>query len=116
MATRQKPALVAVDDTLAILKIIETYFSADFAVHTFEDGSAFLCTLDLMMPGMDGLELLQELRSRRQWNKTCIIILSSKYSAVNRDRALSLGADAFEQKPFDPEQFKETVKHLRRKA
>ncbi len=126
MSPRTKPVLVAVDDTLAILRIIDLSFCDAYTVHTFEDGECFLawaeehpplhiCILNLMMPGLDGLDIFRKLRERKPWGRTRIIILSSKYSAVNRERALAMGADAFEQKPSDPDSFRLNVRSLRKR-
>ncbi len=54
--------------------------------------------LDLMLPGMDGLTLLQRLRT--QGNDTHILILSAKDQVEDRVRGLRLGADDYLIKPF----------------
>jgi two-component system copper resistance phosphate regulon response regulator CusR len=79
-----------------------------FAVDQAADGAAGLhfaetyaydvVILDLMLPGMDGLTVLQRLRARG--NKTHILILSAKDQVEDRVRGLQLGADDYLIKPF----------------
>jgi two-component system OmpR family response regulator len=54
--------------------------------------------LDIMLPGMRGDEVLQELRAREIW--TPVILLTAKDGEYDRARALELGADDFLAKPF----------------
>ena len=61
-----------------------------------------LIVLDLMLPGKDGLCVLQELRARGV--ATDVLILSARQATPEKVRALSLGADDFLTKPFWPEE------------
>ena len=64
--------------------------------------------LDVMLPGMSGLDLLRELRSRR--SATPVLILSARSSVEDRVRGLDLGADDYLPKPFS---FQELLARLR---
>lgn len=59
-----------------------------------------LMMLDLMMPEMDGVELLQELRSGKVPRPGHIIVMSAHANADDRDGVKHLGADQFLAKPF----------------
>jgi CheY-like chemotaxis protein/phosphoribosyl 1,2-cyclic phosphodiesterase len=61
--------------------------------------------IDIMMPGMDGLEVCRRLRQVPELKKLKIIVVSSKSYAADRERALSLGADGMLLKPVTPSSF-----------
>jgi len=60
-------------------------------------------TIDMMMPGMDGLELLKELRAIKSLADTRMVIISGKAYEFDRKRAMEFGADGFITKPLNPE-------------
>jgi len=57
--------------------------------------------LDMMMPEMDGLELLKRLRNEPSLNKTKFIVVSAKSYEFDRKRAFTFGADSYITKPID---------------
>jgi phosphoribosyl 1,2-cyclic phosphodiesterase len=59
--------------------------------------------LDIMMPEMDGLEVLKRLRSKPALNATRIVIVSGKSYEFDRKRAYGFGADSYITKPVDPQ-------------
>ncbi|MCP4438420.1 MAG: response regulator [Aureispira sp.] len=59
---------------------------------------------DLLMPEMDGFELLNSIRASSFFQKVPIIILSGLNKSQNRMRCLKLGADDFIPKPFNPDE------------
>ena len=61
-----------------------------------------LMILDLNMPGMHGLEVLQFIRSHERYREILIIVLTTKYDAASRTAALAGGAAHFMTKPFEP--------------
>jgi DNA-binding response OmpR family regulator len=56
--------------------------------------------LDIMMPVKSGYEVCQEIRRKPAWQRVKIIMLTAKGSALEIDKGLSLGADAYITKPF----------------
>lgn len=68
--------------------------------------------LDIMMPGMDGLEVCRRLREAPQLSATKIIMLSGKAYEADKRRAMALGADAFIAKPLEPEHFADRVRRI----
>jgi len=71
------------------------------------------CVLvDLMMGGLDGLELCRELRTHPELNRTTLAIVTAKKGDVWRERAEEAGADGFFTKPLDPAFFAGEVEKL----
>jgi two-component system, OmpR family, response regulator len=70
--------------------------------------------LDLNLPGMDGFEVLQRLRSRR--SDTPVLILTARDALDDRVRGLDLGADDYMLKPFDMPEFLARVRALLRRG
>jgi phosphoribosyl 1,2-cyclic phosphodiesterase/CheY-like chemotaxis protein len=67
---------------------------------------------DIMMPGMDGLELCRQIRDLPGLPDIRIIVLSAKIYEFDRDRARELGADGYLVKPIDLETFLEDLERL----
>jgi DNA-binding response OmpR family regulator len=68
--------------------------------------------LDILMPGLDGFEILAQMRSWGVQDGTRTLVLSARTADKDRARALELGADLFVAKPFDPDELAEAVKEL----
>lgn len=68
--------------------------------------------LDIMMPGYDGFEVLQQMQSWGLRDTTRTIVLTARASDNDRKRALEAGADEFMRKPFDPEELASKVEEL----
>ena len=103
------PTILIVEDNEDIrLNLVEYLESKNYRTDNTDDGLKALAltivnkydliVLDIMIPGMDGLRLCRELRSRG--NTTPIIILSAKDSTDDRIIGLSEGADDYIVKPF----------------
>jgi DNA-binding response OmpR family regulator len=73
-----------------------------------------LLVLDLMMPGLDGLEVIKALRARGR--DTPILMLTAKSTELDRVLGLELGADDYLSKPFSMAEFLARVKALLRRA
>jgi len=58
--------------------------------------------IDLMMPGLDGLEFCRRMRAVKALDDTKIIIVTGKAYEVDKKRAFELGADGYITKPFSP--------------
>ncbi|MHB8170682.1 MAG: response regulator transcription factor [Thermincolia bacterium] len=75
-----------------------------------------LVILDIMMPGMDGLEVCRRLRADEAMGDLPVIILSAKGELLDKVLGLELGADDYISKPFSPRELAARVKAcLRRK-
>jgi two-component system chemotaxis response regulator CheY len=71
-----------------------------------------LMILDLNMPDMHGLEVLQFVRSHTPYRDIPVIVLTTKYDAQTRKTALEGGASRYLTKPFDPGVLRENVEAL----
>lgn len=106
--------VLVVDDEPYIGRIIQMKLEdGPYAVEVFQDGAAALdrlrtdqpvdlILLDIMMPHMNGFEVLSELRSLPQHRDTPVIMLTAKGHATDREQAATLGASDFLTKPFSP--------------
>lgn len=111
MASQQSRILV-VDDDPAIREVIADalrYQDGLYEVETAVDGldagmkiehfHPDLVVLDVVMPGMDGLEVCNRIRNRAELDDTKIIILTGATDGGNAETSLVYGADLFLQKP-----------------
>ncbi|MCL4472987.1 MAG: response regulator [Actinobacteria bacterium] len=69
-----------------------------------------LILLDIMMPGKDGIEVLEDLASDEKLREIPVVLLTAKGEQEDLERGASLGARGHITKPFDPEQMVRTVK------
>ncbi|MGI9078970.1 MAG: response regulator [Gemmatimonadaceae bacterium] len=73
------------------------------AVDAMEQGDDFaLVVLDLMMPRLSGLEVLQHIRANDRWKSLPCIVLTAAGEQQYQRRALEIGASEFLTKPFSP--------------
>lgn len=114
-----KPAtILVVDDEQSLLNIVTAYLRAEgYTVHTAMDGPSGLkavrtfkpdlIILDIMLPGMDGLELLQHLRRE---SNVYVIMLTARAEETDKVVGLSVGADDYLTKPFSARELVARVK------
>lgn len=100
-----------VEDDMAI-RDIEVYAlkSTGFEARGFEDGTAFwealqqerpeLVVLDVMLPGIDGVELLRKIRASSEFGDLPVIMATAKGAEYDKVQSLDLGADDYIVKPF----------------
>ena len=116
--------LLVVDDEPKIVEICRDYLTAaGFTVVTAGDGLKGLALarkerpdliiLDLMMPGMDGLDVCRELRRE---SNTPIIMLTARVEESDKLVGLELGADDYLTKPFSPRELVARVRTVLRRA
>lgn len=120
-----KPKILLVDDEIAITTNLAPFLErAGFTVTTASDGeealnqvtalSPNLVILDVMMPKVDGREVLRRLRSSGNW--VPIILLTQVGKATERAMALEEGADDYLNKPFDPHELVARMRAVLRRA
>lgn len=73
-----------------------------------------LVLLDIMLPYVDGFELLANIRCRPLWKDVPVLMLTSKGSERDISRALDSGADDYLVKPFQPDELKARMRRLMR--
>ncbi len=83
------------------------------ALHALEEyPDIALVLLDLMMPGLTGLEVLTRMRGDARWKSKPCVILTAAGHEQQRAEALGLGADDFMTKPFSPKRLYARVAEL----
>jgi len=107
------------DDPITLALVAEVLRNAGHQVTTCASGSAALrevpqarpdCMItDIMMPELDGFELIRELRQRPELAALKIIVLSTKSYDFDRRRAKELGADGYLTKPIDRATFVQSI-------
>jgi DNA-binding response OmpR family regulator len=106
-------SVLVVDDDPVILRLLQVNFELEgIDVATAVDGEEGLKMIqsdppdlvisDIMMPKVNGLELLAALRSSPDTSALPVILLSAKAQVADVQRGLELGADDYVTKPFDP--------------
>ena len=79
-----------------------------------EEGEPAVLLLDIKMPRMDGLEVLQKLRDDDELKRLPVVILSSSREESDLARSWDMGVNAYVVKPVDADQFFDAVKTLGR--
>jgi DNA-binding response OmpR family regulator len=106
-------SVLVVDDDPVILRLLEVNFELEgIRVTTAADGAEGLRRVrvdhpdlvisDIMMPNVNGLELLTALKGAPETMDLPVILLSAKAQVADVQRGMDLGADDYVTKPFDP--------------
>lgn len=124
---RTKPRVLVVDDSLQTLKLLRFLLEDEgyevvvasnsrLARQILESppGPVSLVILDVIMPGLDGFDLLQQIR--QEGETVPIIMLSAKGEPEARAEGLRMGADDYVAKPFDPTELLARVAAVLRRA
>ena len=117
-----KKVLIA-DDEIYMLRLLEmTFKKGGFEVVCCRDGkealavavaeSLQLIVLDVIMPGLDGLGALRQLKENPATKNIPVVVLSAKGHALTRVEAEQAGAAIFLTKPFSPNQLLDEVKKI----
>ena len=92
------------------------YFNARSATQSLLAGNRpDLMILDINMPEVSGLDLLEFLRRRVEWKNLPVIMLSTEAADVTVDKALKLGADGYVMKPVTIEELERAVNNALQK-
>jgi two-component system phosphate regulon response regulator PhoB len=83
---------------------VRTAASGSEALDAMVRGRPDLIVLDLMLPGLSGFDLLDELRRRPEIAETPVIVLTARRDEIDRIKGLELGADDYVTKPFSPQE------------
>jgi two-component system alkaline phosphatase synthesis response regulator PhoP len=112
------PKILIVDDEPSIVNLVTAYLRPEgYEVFSANDGQSGLhaaraykpdlVVLDIMLPGMDGLELLTRLRRE---SDVYVILLTAKTEEIDKVVGLSVGADDYLTKPFSPRELVARIK------
>jgi two-component system, OmpR family, copper resistance phosphate regulon response regulator CusR len=80
---------------------VETVWSGDKGVEAALNGNFDCIVLDLMMPGMNGFQAIQALKSQGKTGGLPVVVLTARDDDESRRRAMLAGADDYLLKPFD---------------
>lgn len=115
--------VLVVDDEESLLKLVRSYLEREgFEVRTAQDGETALAlaresnpdlvVLDLMLPGLDGVEVCRRLR---QFSDAYVVMLTARAEEIDKIVGLSVGADDYLTKPFSPRELVARVKAMLRR-
>jgi two-component system, OmpR family, alkaline phosphatase synthesis response regulator PhoP len=110
--------ILVIDDEPSIVNLVTAYLKPEgFEVYTASDGPSGLkaaraykpdlIILDVMLPGMDGIELLSRLRRE---SEVYVILLTARTEETDKVVGLTVGADDYVTKPFSPRELTARVK------
>lgn len=116
--------ILIVDDDLHLRKLVRTYaeledFTCEEAQNGFEaleklrGGNFDMIVLDIMMPGLDGFETMEELR---KWTQIPVILLTARDEEYDKLLGFHLGADDYVSKPFSPKELIARIKAVMKRV
>ncbi|MEO8252079.1 MAG: response regulator transcription factor [Chloroflexota bacterium] len=121
---KNQPLVLVADDEPRITKLVAMTLSDEgFRVVTAGGGQEALkkaeemrpdiVLLDVVMPDLDGIEVMRQLR---EWRPVPVILLTAKGSTADKAKGLDLGADDYIAKPFHPDELAARVRAVLRRA
>jgi len=119
--------VLVIDDEKDLLELVRYNLEKEgYRIKTAENGEAGLETaarelpdiviVDLMLPGIDGLDVCRRLRSDQRTARTPIIMLTAKSAETDRVVGLEIGADDYVTKPFSPRELAARIKAVLRRV
>ena len=121
------PLVVSIEDNEDIRALIEyNVKKANFLFESFESGSSFfskkfdtqpsILLLDVMLPEMDGIEILKKIRNSQNFSDLPVIMLTAKNEELDKVLGLEFGADDYITKPFSPMELIARIKAILRRT
>ena len=118
--------VLVVEDEAEIARLVELHLAdlgcevevaadGEAALEMARGGGFDLVVLDLMLPGIDGLEVCRRLRSTPELARAPVIMLTARGDEVDRIVGLELGADDYLPKPFNPRELVARVRAIQRR-
>ena len=116
--------LLVVDDDIELCSLLEEFLRREgYTVESVHEGKTGLekalqggydlIVLDVMLPGMDGFEILKRLRAQ---SRVPVLMLTARGEDVDRIIGLEIGADDYLSKPFNPRELSARVKAILRRT
>jgi DNA-binding response OmpR family regulator len=108
------PKILVVDDEIDMVNLIKFRLEVEgWEVVTAANGHSAMASaiqehpdlilLDIMMPDMDGITVLEQIRTKRGIHRTPVVMVTAKRSVIDMEKARRMDAPYFIVKPFDPE-------------
>ena len=117
-----RPTVLVVEDNADVRAHLRNHLSHDYAIREAEEGEEALeqarsarpalILSDVMMPGMDGLELCRRLKADDELNDVPIVLLTAKAEMEAEVEGLDAGADAYVEKPFSMDALRARIQGL----
>lgn len=118
----QKHSILIVEDNADIRSYIQSLFAGYYKVFEAEEGeegfqiakakNPSVVVSDIMMPGMDGIELCKKLKQDKQTLHIPVVLLTAKADDLHKLEGISIGADDYVTKPFNADIFKAKINTL----
>jgi len=116
--------ILVIDDDAELCKLVGRFLGAEgFRVETVRtsgqgveralSGEHELIVLDVMLPGMDGFEVLRRIRAE---SRTPVLMLTARGDDLDRILGLEIGADDYLPKPFNPRELAARIRAILRRA
>src|SRR5215831_6895472 len=116
--------ILIIDDDVDLCELVQQYLTGEsLQVETVNDGAQGLqhalegdfglVVLDVMLPGMGGLDVLRSLRQR---SRVPVLILTARGEDVDRIVGLEIGADDYLAKPFNPRELLARIRAILRRS
>jgi DNA-binding response OmpR family regulator len=117
------PVVLVADDDDDILLLVTTRLkrdgfeviqasSGDRALELARDRRPAVAVLDIGMPGLDGLQVLEQIRADEELHEMKVLLLTAKAQESDVRRGYDTGADAYVKKPFSPADLSTKVREL----
>lgn len=116
------PTVLTVDDSIVVQQMVRRMLEPECRVLVANDAvnalsliyheSISVMLLDVLMPGVDGLEFCRTLRSLPQFRTLPVIMVTSRDSPFDRVQGRMAGATEYLTKPFNPEQLQQMVRRF----
>ena len=127
MQTQIKPTterLLVIDDDVELCKLVTRYLAQEgFQIESVNGGASgaelalsgnyALVVLDVMMPGVNGFDVLRRIRAK---SRIPVLMLTAKGDALDRVLGLEMGADDYLPKPFNPQELVARIRAILRRA
>ena len=124
-SNQPEPTILMIDDNKELLWMLKDILSDEYSVLTAENGEEGLTILkqktpdliitDIMMPKIDGITLIKQLKSNKHTMHIPLVILSAKNTTDEKIEGIESGADAYIPKPFNTQYLKSIIKQLLKK-
>lgn len=121
-ANDTRPVILLVEDDEGIARFVTSLLSADFQILQASNGLEGLrmseanipdlILTDIIMPGMDGVSMMQELKSNDLTSHIPVVVFSARTSLESRLNTLRYGADAYIPKPFNADELHLVIQNL----
>jgi len=116
--------ILVIDDDVELCRLVEEYLQAEgFAVESVHDGESglqralaggyLLTVLDVMLPGINGFEVLRRIRAQ---SRLPVLLLTARGEDVDRIVGLEIGADDYLPKPFNPRELVARIRAVLRRT